>query len=69
MHAAPDAASEDFIRLPGLFRRWEIEQVVETGADFHIEEAGHTADGTPLWAVYRRPHPPLARAAGTRRPR
>lgn len=44
----------DFVRLPGLFRRWEIEQVVEPGADFHLEEAGDASDGTPLFAVYRR---------------
>lgn len=56
----PDAArtrpsdDEDFVRLPGLFRRWEIEQVVDPGADFHLEEAGNASDGTPLLAVYRR---------------
>ena len=44
----------DFVRLPGLFRRWEIEQVVDPGADFHLEEAGDASDGTPLFAVYRR---------------
>ena len=26
---------EDFIRLPGLFRRWELNDVIELGADFH----------------------------------
>lgn len=45
---------EAFVRLPGLFRRWEIEQVVDPGADFHLEEAGDASDGTPLFAVYRR---------------
>lgn len=56
----PDAArtrpseDKDFVRLPGLFRRWEIEQVVDPGADFHLEEAGDASDGTPLFAVYRR---------------
>ena len=44
----------EFIRLPGLFRRWEIEQVIDVGADFHFEEAGTCCDGTPLVAVYRR---------------
>lgn len=48
------ASYEDFIRLPGLFRRWEIEQVVEPGKSFHLEVAGDTADGTTLFAVYRR---------------
>lgn len=45
---------DEFLRLPGLFRRWEIEQVLEPGMDFHIEEAGTASDGTPLFAVYRR---------------
>jgi len=45
---------DDFLRLPGLFRRWELEQVLEPGVDFHLEEAGNTGDGTPLFALYRR---------------
>jgi len=47
----PDAS---FLRLPGLFRRWEIEQVLEEGTDFRFEEAGQASDGTRLFAVYRR---------------
>jgi hypothetical protein len=50
----PDSTHDEFVRLPGLFRRWEIEQVVDPGADFHLEEAGDASDGTPLFAVYRR---------------
>ena len=45
---------EDFVRLPGLFRRWELTDVIELGADFHLEDAGESADGTQLIAVYRR---------------
>ena len=59
-HAQPITSptdDDDFVRLPGLFRRWEIEQVVEPGADFHLEDAGDAADGTPLFAVYRRERP------------
>ena len=48
----PDA----FLRLPGLFRRWEVEQVLDADHDFHIEEAGTASDGTQLFAVYRREH-------------
>ncbi len=50
----PTLAAGEFVRLPGLFRRWEIEQVLEPGVDFHLEEAGEASDGTPLFAVYRR---------------
>ena len=55
-HAQPitGPTDDDFVRLPGLFRRWEIEQVIDAGADFHLEEAGEASDGTPLFAVYRR---------------
>jgi hypothetical protein len=49
---ARPSEDDDFVRLPGLFRRWEIEQVVDPGADFHLEEAGDASDGTPLFAVY-----------------
>ncbi len=46
----------EFVRLPGLFRRWELEEVLEVGSDFHLEDAGETSDGTQLIAVYwRRP--------------
>ncbi len=50
----PSANPNQFLRLPGLFRRWEIEQVLEPGADFHLEEAGTASDGTQLYAVFRR---------------
>jgi hypothetical protein len=50
----PEIEADEFVRLPGLFRRWEIEQVLEPGSDFHLEEAGEASDGTPLFAVYRR---------------
>jgi hypothetical protein len=50
------AQSDDFVRLPGLFRRWELEDVIDLDADFHFEDAGKTDDGTPLVSVYRRPH-------------
>ena len=49
----------DWVRLPGLFRRWEFEQIVEPGVDFHLEEAGTASDGTPLFALYRRERPAL----------
>jgi hypothetical protein len=47
---------DDFVRVPGLLRRWEIEQVVTSGAEYRIEEAGELADRTQVFAVYRREH-------------
>ena len=52
--AKPTNQPGEFLRLPGLFRRWEFEQVFEAGRDFHIEEAGTAPDGTLLFTVYRR---------------
>ncbi len=44
----------DLVRLPGLFRRWEIAEVIQPGCEFQVEEAGTASDGTELFAVYRR---------------
>jgi hypothetical protein len=53
----PCTASEEFLRLPGLFRRWEFEQVIEGSDEFHIKAAGATDDGTQLYSVYCRERP------------
>ena len=50
LHPSPTA---DLFRLPGLFRRWELPQVLEAGTDYRIEDAGTAGDGTPLLSVYR----------------
>ena len=48
------AAEAGFIRTPGLYRRWELPQVLEAGTDFRLEEMSTSPDATPLFAVYRR---------------
>ena len=53
----PCTASENFLRLPGLFRRWELEQVIEGSDEFHITAAGATEDGAELFTVYCRERP------------
>ena len=53
----PCMNSEEFLRLPGLFRRWEFEQVVEGSDEFHITAAGTTEDGTEVFTVYYRERP------------
>lgn len=45
----------DLARLPGLFRRWEFSDVLETRRTYRLEEAGAHADGTPLVAIYTNP--------------
>lgn len=46
----------EWLRLPGLFRRWEFEQVIDVDEEFLVEDAGKASDGTPLFAIYSRPH-------------
>jgi len=53
----PGTPLGEFLRLPGLFRRWEFDQVIDLGADFHVEDSGTTSDGTALFTVYRRVRP------------
>ena len=63
----PCPISDDFLRLPGLFRRWEFEQVIEGSDEFHIAAAGTTEDGSELFTVYYRERPLAAPAAGSTR--
>ena len=49
----PPSSSEELRRLPGLFRRWELAQIIEAGRDYRVEDAGEACDGTALYAVYR----------------
>ena len=60
----PCTVSEDFLRLPGLFRRWELEQVIEGSDEFHISAAGETEDGSELFTVYYRERPLVPPAPG-----
>lgn len=43
---------DDLLRLPGLYRQWELGQVLRTGVEHRIEAAGWSADGGALFAVY-----------------
>ena len=47
-----DLPLEDLKRLPGLYRRWELADAIELHKKYQIEDAGHHADGSPLFAVY-----------------
>lgn len=45
-------SSASLRRLPGLFRRWELNEILELQCCYQIEDAGAHSDGTPLVAVY-----------------
>jgi hypothetical protein len=44
--------SQELERLPGLFRRWEFAEVIQSGRVIRVEDAGTTVDGTELYAIY-----------------
>lgn len=52
MNRTADLSLEDFNRLPGLYRRWELTEICEANCNYHIEDAGTHSDGTPLLAIY-----------------
>jgi hypothetical protein len=41
-----------FRRLPGLYRRWELIEILQPSVHYHLEHAGAMQDGTPLLAVF-----------------
>lgn len=45
---------DQFVRVPGSSRYWEIGQVVNPHADYRVREDGATSDNTRLFSVYRR---------------
>lgn len=47
-----DIPHETLQRLPGLFRRWELAEILKSNGLYQIEDAGMHADGTPLFAVF-----------------
>jgi hypothetical protein len=42
----------EMVRVPGLYRRWELPDVLNSHHAFRIEDAGAHQDGTPLLAIY-----------------
>jgi hypothetical protein len=48
----PAAKPDDMTRIPGLYRRWELAELIKPGQSYHIEASGHADDGTPLFAVF-----------------
>ena len=53
---ADPGPDREWLRLPGLFRRFELGELLAAGDEHLIEEEGCYMDGTPLFAMYTRPH-------------
>lgn len=47
-----DLLSADLKRIPGLYRRWELPEILKNQRAYRIENAGVHQDGTPLVAIY-----------------
>ena len=47
------ADDEDFERIPGLYRVWDLARVIVPGAVYRVEDAGLTQDGSALFAIYQ----------------
>ena len=43
---------DDYEKLPGYFRAWDLAQVIMAGRRYRIEDIGILADGGALFAVY-----------------
>ena len=52
MISKADLMSPDLKRVPGLYRRWELPEILKNQRAYRIENAGSHQDGTPLVAVY-----------------
>ncbi|MCU9848938.1 hypothetical protein OEZ60_13080 [Defluviimonas sp. WL0024] len=55
MFDEPEPRAEP-VRLPGLYRAWEIGCLIETERRYSVEGVGATLDGAPLFAVYAITH-------------
>lgn len=44
--------NDDFTRLPGLYRGWELAALLAPGVIYHLEQVEVGGDGTPLYAVF-----------------
>ncbi len=46
-----------WLRLPGLFRRFEFGDVIAVDREFYVEVVGEDDVGVSLYAIYYRPRP------------
>ncbi|MBI5546936.1 MAG: hypothetical protein HY901_23890 [Deltaproteobacteria bacterium] len=61
-----DRYQEEWLRLPGLFRRFEFARVIEVGREFFIEAAGQDDRGMALHRIYFRPQRPIPEGGNPR---
>jgi hypothetical protein len=47
-----NAEHDDYERLPGYYRPWDLAQVILAGRRYRIEDIGVLSDGGALFAIY-----------------
>lgn len=47
-----DSEHDEYEKLPGYFRVWDLAQVILAGRRYRVEDIGMLADGGALYAVY-----------------
>jgi len=52
MQESHPVPATEMVRIPGLYRRWELPEVLKNHHAFRIEDAGAHQDGAPLLAIY-----------------
>ena len=53
----------DFVRMPGLYRLWDLQFVFDDRQEFQVHFVEKTEDGALLFAVYRRKGGPFDASA------
>jgi hypothetical protein len=47
-----DLDQDDYEKLPGYYRVWDLAQVILAGRNYRIEDVGVLSDGGALFAVF-----------------
>ena len=47
-----DINQNDYEKLPGYYRPWDLVQVILAGRRYRIEDVGFLSDGGALFAIY-----------------
>ncbi len=45
---------DQYRQIPGLFRKWELEQLIEPEFEYYIEEYGKSDAGETLYRLFKR---------------
>ena len=61
---AMDGYKDDFVRVPGFYRRWELPNVLDLDVEYVLEAAGAMSDGTELLFLFQRHRPTTAKKEG-----